>query len=74
MSSKPPNRECERRASAHCACQIIVEAYARGEACGGSIDWVDLDLAHERAAQALTPLERRRIERRVRDAYTAQEA
>lgn len=69
MSSRNTKQHSEaaRRASGHCACQILVEAYCRGEAHGGSIDWVDLDLAYARAAEALTPLERRRIERRVQD-------
>jgi hypothetical protein len=42
-----------------------VEAYKRGEASSGSVDWEDLDRAHEKALLALTAIERRRIQRRV---------
>jgi len=55
----------QRAAAAHCACLILVEAYKRGEASSGSVDWEDLDRAHEKALLALTAIERRRIQRRV---------
>lgn len=35
------------------ACRLLVEAYRRGAADGGSIDWSDVDDAHEAARVAL---------------------
>jgi len=35
------------------ACELLVSAYERGNRDGGSVDWDDLDLAHEAAVAAL---------------------
>lgn len=35
------------------AAEHLLCAYARGAANGGSVDWEDVDLAHEKAATAL---------------------
>lgn len=35
------------------ACHALVDAYDRGQESGGSIDWSDVDDAHEIALQAL---------------------
>jgi len=42
-----------RDAAAMQACHLLVDAYRRGKESGGSIDWEDLDLAHEAAQAAL---------------------
>jgi hypothetical protein len=35
------------------ACELLKAAYARGKGDGGSIDWDDVDMAHEAARKAL---------------------
>jgi hypothetical protein len=44
-------KEIRRRDAAFQAAHLLVEAYRRGEACGGSIDWDDLDQAYQAALQ-----------------------
>lgn len=46
-------QELRRRAEALHAAHLLVEAYRRGEESGGSIDWADLDRAHEAALRAV---------------------
>jgi hypothetical protein len=60
--------EDQRRAAAFQACRLLAQAYELGLASGGSVDWEDVDLAHERATQALKRGERRRLKRRARKA------
>lgn len=45
--------QLRREAAAMQASRLLVNAYRRGEASGGSIEWEDLDEAHEAARAAL---------------------
>jgi hypothetical protein len=35
------------------AAELLVEAYMKGEAAGGSVDWSDVDLAYQIACEEL---------------------
>lgn len=45
--------QLRREAAAMRACRLLVDAYRHGAKSGGSIDWEDLDEAHEAAQAAL---------------------
>ncbi len=40
------------------ACKLLTKAYENGAANGGSMDWSDVDLAHEAALKAIATAER----------------
>jgi len=46
-------KEVRRREAAFAAARLLVNAYRRGEECGSSIDWEDIDRAYEVALKAL---------------------
>ena len=50
-----------REAAAMRACTLLVEAYQRGEASGGSVAWEDLNEAHAVALDALDGCRRRTV-------------
>jgi len=56
-------KEIRRRAAAFQTVRMLIEAYRRGEAQGGSIDWNDLDEAYQAALEAAGEGEQERLTR-----------
>lgn len=51
-TTRHTHRQAKRQAAAWLAAEMLVCAFERGAANGGSIDWEDLELAYAQARQA----------------------